>query len=401
MSRYQYTIHSPEDHQVISSTCVADSPERIRHKFKHMGYQVDSVKVQSKHKGQGQYKRVKHKDLVNFCRRFSVMYGAGLPLMDCLEALAEENDSRNLTGAINAIQDDIRGGATVADAFGRHPRIFSSLFVSMLRAGETAGKFDYILTELAEYIEREAELKRKMVQALAYPLTVLGLILVVTTAIILMVVPVFAKIYIQMDLVLPGPTVTLMAISKYAHIWIPTVVGTVIAVVVTIRSLKPDSPVRVAWDKALLSMALVGNVIRNVMLLRFIRTLAVMIKAGISLEDSIGLARDVAHSAAVTEATHMMQQSIRRGGAVADAARLHDFFPPMIVQAFAAGEQSGRLDTMLERFADGLKQDVDDAMKALVAKIEPLLIVVLSAIVGFVLLAIYLPMFDLMKGLRA
>jgi type IV pilus assembly protein PilC len=401
MTLYQYTIHSPDDNQVITSTCVAESPELIRARLKRIGYHIDTLKPHTRYRRAEQHKRVRRKDLVNFCRRFAVMYSAGLPLMDCLNSLALENDSSDLNAAITKVQKDIRAGTTVADAFGRHPRIFSSLFVNMLRAGETAGKFDYVLTELAGYIEREAELRRKIVQALAYPLTVFAMILVVTSAIMLLVVPVFAKIYSQMDLALPGPTVTLMFLSQYAPLWISGLVIVVVGWVVTLRILGPDSPLRVAWDRLLLSIPLIGKVIRDVILLRFIRTLAIMIKAGIPLDESIGLARNVAQNAAVNEASHMMQQSIRRGGAIADAARLHDFFPPMIVQAFVAGEEAGKLDEMLERFAEGLKQDVDDGVKSLVAKIEPMLIVVLSAIVGFILLAIYLPMFDLMKGLKA
>ncbi len=401
MALYQYTIHSPEDNQVITSTCRAENQEQICTKLKRIGYHVDTIKPHTRSRRTEQHKRVKHKDLVNFCRRFAVMYSAGLPLMDCLNSLAQENDSCDLIAAIKTIYHDIRAGTTVADAFGRHPRIFSSLFVNMLHAGETAGKFDYILTELASYIEREAELKRKIIQALAYPVTVFGMIIVVTSAIMILVVPVFAKIYTQMDLALPGPTVTLMFLSEYAPLWIGGLVIVIVGWVVTLRMVKPDSLLRVTWDRMVLSIAFIGRVIRDVILLRFIRTLSIMIKAGIPLEESISLARDVAHSAVVSEAAHMMQHSIRRGGAIADAARLHDFFPPMIVQAFAAGEEAGKLDEMLERFAEGLKQEVDDGVKALVAKIEPVLIVVLSAIVGFILLAIYLPMFDLMKGLKA
>ncbi|MFC1762527.1 type II secretion system F family protein [Planctomycetota bacterium] len=400
MATYQYTIHSPEDNQVISSTCVADSPELVRTKLKRIGYQIDSIKPYTKTGRQGTHKRTKMKDLVNFCRRFSVMYAAGLPLMDCLDSLAQENESQALAAALNTIRNDIRSGVAVADAFGRHPKIFKPFFTNMLRAGEAAGKFDYVLSELADYLERETELKRSVRQALAYPITVVGMIFVVTTAIVLFVVPVFARVFGQMGITLPGPTVTLMLISKYAPWWISLLIVGASGLLIARYYLKAQSKFQIAWDKTVLSMALIGKVVRNVTLLRFIRTLAIMIKAGIPLEEAIALARDVAHSAVVTEAAHMMHQSIRRGGAIADAARLHNFFPPMIVQALAAGEESGNLHGMLERFAEGLEQDVDDSVKHLVSMIEPILVVVLSCVIGFILLAIYLPIFDLMQSMQ-
>ncbi len=400
MASYQYTAHSPEDRQVISSICIAESPELIRTKLQRIGYQIDSIRPHAQRVHGRQHKRVKLKDLVHFCRGFSVMYGAGLPLLDCLESLSRETESQKLGKALEAILHDLRGGASVADAFDRHPKVFSSLFVNMIRAGEAAGTFDYTLSALANYLEQDVELKRSVRQALAYPITVVGMIFIVSAAIMLLVVPVFGRIYGELGIPLPGPTVALILLSRYAPFWISIVVTIVVGLVAAQRFLPKRSTLRAAWERVLLSTALVGRLIRHITLLRFIRTLSVMVKAGMPLDQGIGLAKDVAHSAMVTEASHMMQQSIRRGGTLAEAARLHNFFPPMIVQALATGEESGDLHSMLEHFATGLEQDVNDSVKQLVSMIEPILVVVLSFVIGFILLAIYLPIFDLMKGIK-
>lgn len=399
MPLYQYTAHSLDTQQPLQCRCMADSADRIRVGLQRIEFTADKIYTLPPH-ASGQHKRITLPDLVSFCRRFAVMYHAGLPLLECLSVLAADNESQRLRETLQDIHDHIQSGRGVADAFGRHPRVFSPFFINMMRAGETAGRFDYVLTELASTLEKDYDLRRKLLQALAYPAVVMLMILGVVTTMMLVVVPVFSRVYSKMGIELPGPTLTLMAISRHADIILGGLVAVVIMAILLMRWARHHHQAAAHLDRWKIGLPIMGSLWRNILLLRFIQTLTVMIRAGISLYESIGVAQDVAHHAVVDDAAEMMQRSIQRGGSLTDAIRLHDFFPQTIVHAFAAGEESGDLDPMLSRFADGLERDVDEGVKKLVSKVEPVLVVILSLIVGFVLMAIYLPMFDLMKGLR-
>ncbi len=399
MPLYQYTAHSLDTQQPLHCRCMADSAECIQVGLQRIGFTADKIAALPAH-ASGRHQRVTLPDLVNFCRRFAVMYHAGLPLLECLSVLASDNESQRLSTTLTDIHDHIQSGSGVADAFGRYPRIFTPFFINMIRAGETAGRFDYILTELARYIEKDYDLRRKILQALAYPAVVMLMILGVVTTIMLAVVPVFSRVYSKMGIELPGPTLTLMALSRHADLILGGLVAVIIGLVLLRVWSRRHHQLAARMDRWIIGLPVFGTLWRNVLLLRFLKTLTVMIRAGIPVYDAIGVAQDVAHHAVVDEAAEMMCRSVQRGGSLTDAIRLHDFFPQTIVHAFAAGEESGDLDPMLSRFSDGLEQDVDEGVKKLVSKIEPVLVVILSVIVGFVLMAIYLPMFDLMKGLR-
>jgi len=400
MGQYQYTTHAVDDGKVFTSTCYADDENQVRSQLKRMGYMVDSVKPQKIDKIFGQRKRIKLVDLVNMCRRFSVMYAAGLPLLECLSSLARENESKNLSGTLQHIHDDIERGSNVADAFAKHPKVFSSFFVNLLKAGETAGKFDYVLSQLAAYMEKEYDLKRKIRQTFAYPVVVGIMIFIVVTIIMIVVVPVFSKVYTEMGVPLPGPTIALIAISNNAGYVFPSIIALGIGLYFLHKKLKAIPAAKDWLDKSKLSMAMIGPVYHKVLLLKFIRTLSIMVTAGIPLSEAIIIARDVADNTAVSEAAGMIHRNIKRGGTVTEAVKLHGFFPQTIAHAFSTGETAGNLGEMLNRFAVGIEQDVDDGVKKIITKIEPLLVVIMSLVIGFILLAIYLPIFDLSKVLH-
>lgn len=400
MAEYQYTARAIDTNEVFTSTCYADNEGVVRSELKRIGYAVDSVVPRKTNEIFGQRKRIKLQDLVSICRRFSVMYAAGLSLLDCLSSLARENESKNLSDTLEDIHNRIEAGSDVANAFSKHPKVFSPLFVNLIRAGETAGKFDYVLGQLATYLEKEYDLKRKIRQALAYPLLVVAMIFVVVTAIMIVVVPAFSKVYMKLGIPLPGPTIALIFISNNAVYIFPSIIILSGGLWALHKKLRLRPVIKSWFDRTKLSMSMVGKVYHRIVLLKFIRTLSVMVAAGIQLSDAIAIAEDVADNAVVSEATNMIQHNIKRGGTITEAIKLHGFFPQSIVHAFAAGEKAGRLNEMLDKFAGGIEQDVDDGIKSLVTKIEPLLMIFLSLIVGFILLAIYLPIFDLMKVLR-
>ncbi len=397
MSQFQYTAHAVDDGKVFKSTCDAENEGVLRSDLKRMGYTVDEVRLQKNKQIFGQRKRVKLIDLVNMCRRFSVMYAAGLPLMDCLVSLSQENESKKLSDSLDDIRRQIEHGSNVAEAFSTHPKMFSPFFVNLLQAGEAAGKFDYVLKQLAVYMEKEYDLRRKIRQAFAYPMIVLIMILFVIIMIMIVVVPAFSKVYLKIGITLPGPTIALIYISNNIIYIFPSTIALAVGLWFLYKRLKTIPSIKTRLDRWKLSMAMVGKAYHKIVMLKFIRTFSITIAAGQQVSDALVIARDVANNAVVSEASVMIQRNIKRGGTITDAIKLHDFFPQSIVHTFSIGEKAGKLDEVLGKFAIGIEQDVDDEIRKLITKIEPLLMVVLSLVVGFVLLAIYLPIFDLVK----
>lgn len=400
MTQFQYTARAVDNNEVFSSTCYADDEGAVSSQLKRMGYTVDSVRPRKAAAIFRKRKRIKLADIVNMCRRFSVMYAAGLSLMDCLSSLAQENESEKLSETLEDIRNKIERGSNIADAFSRHPRVFSPLFVNLLRAGETAGKFDYVLGQLATYMEKEYDLRRKIRQALTYPLIVVVAIFLVVTVIMIVVVPAFSDVYLKLGVQLPGPTIALISISNNAIYIFPSIIVLAVGLWALHKKLRTVPVVRFRLDKWKLSTSIIGTVYHKIVLLKFIRTLSIMVAAGIRLSEAIAIAENVADNTAVSEAANMIQRNIKRGGTITEAIKLHSFFPQTIVHAFSAGEEAGSLTKMLGKFANGIEQDVDDGIKRLVTKIEPMMVAILSLIVGFILLAIYLPIFDLMKVIR-
>jgi type IV pilus assembly protein PilC len=325
------------------------------------------------------------------------MYTAGLPLMECLSSLAQENESQNLSDTLQDIHEQIEQGSNVGDAFGKHPKVFSAFFVNLLRAGETAGKFDFVLVQLAAFTEKQYELKRKIRQALAYPIVVVVMIFLVVTAIMIVVVPVFSEVYTKLGVPLPGPTITLIMISNNAIPISLSIIALTVGMSVLYKKIGFLPAVKAWLDRQKLSMVMIGPVYHKVLLLKFIRTLSIMIAAGIPVSEAIAIANDVADNTVVSEAVTMVQHNIKRGGTITEAVKMHGFFPKTIVHAFATGEESGKLAQILGKFAVAVEHDVDDEIKKLVLVIEPMLMVVMSMVVGFILLAIYLPIFDVIK----
>ena len=223
------------------------------------------------------------------------------------------------------------------------------------------------------------------------------MIFFVVTTIMIVVVPAFSEVYTKMGIPLPGPTITLIHISNNIVYIIPSIIAAAIGLFALYKKIQNVHSIKNWLDRQKLSLAMTGPVYHKIVLLKFIRTLSVMVTAGISLSEALAIAKDVADNSVASEAVDMVQRNIKRGGTITEAIKLHDFFPKTIVHAFSAGEESGKLGEMLSKFAGGVEQDVDDGIKRLVVKIEPMLMVVMSLIIGFILLAIYLPIFDVVK----
>ena len=392
MVEYNYTVHDTSG-RICKSRCDAQSQSALRVQLKAMGYTVNSITPKSTYLSAKRRKNIKPRDIVNMCRQFSTMYSAGLELMECLSSLAKENESEKLSAILLDIRDQISKGSNIADAFAGYPKVFGEFFCNMLAAGETTGKFDYVLETVAVYIEKQYELKRKIRGALTYPLMVLITLLVVVGAIMVLVVPVFSEVYQKLGVPLPGPTVALIFIAD--NFWY--VVAAMIALFglgwIVLKNIRNIPAISTRLDKIKLALP----VYHKIVLLKFLQTLNLAVSAGVILSDAIRLARNVAGNSIASEAADMIDASIKRGGTITEAVKLHGFFPQSIGHAFAAGEKSGNLEEILNKFTLGIERDVDDEIKRLITRIEPLVIVILSLIVGFVMIAIYLPIFDIMK----
>ena len=392
MAMYSYTIRDAQG-GIFKSHCEAQSEAALRSRLKTIGYTVNSITKKAKSLFSQRHKNINSRDIVNMCRQFSVVYGTGLNLMDCLLLIAKENQSEKLSCILQEIHDKIAKGKNIADAFSEYPKVFSPFFVNMLRAGETTGKFDYILENLAVYVEKQYELKRKIRSALTYPVIVLITLFIVVGIIMTFVVPAFSKVYEKLGVSLPGPTLALIYISNnFVYIALGIIVLFGLGWILFKKG-QTIPKVRVLIDK----MKLAVPVYHKIVLLKFLQSLNLALSAGIMLSEAIGISKDVAANSIASEAADMIEANIRRGGTITEAVKLHSFFTLSIGYAFAAGEQSGNIVEMLGKFMVGITQDVDDGIKKLITTIEPLVIIILSMIVGFVMIAIYLPIFDIMK----
>ena len=334
MILYDYKVHDAND-KTVRSYCHAASEAALRTQLRSMGYTIDSIAQKTMGRIFSRRTRIKSQDIVSMCRRFSIMYSAGLNLLDCLSSLSRENESRELSDILRNIHDTIAGGEGVADAFARYPKVFSPFFINMIRAGEATGKFAYILGELAAYVEKQQELKRTIRSALAYPLMVLVMIILVVTAIVMFVVPVFSDVYARLGIALPGPTLTLISISDNAAYFIPSVFVALGLIWIANKKIQKIPLAKLFVDRIKLDLPLIGKVYRRMVLLRFIRTLSLAVSAGIPLSHAVPISSDVASNGVISSAAQMIERSINHGGTITDAIKLHGFFPQSILHAFS------------------------------------------------------------------
>lgn len=395
MAVYCYKVHDSKG-RIFKSTCQARSEAALRSQLKAMGYAVNSIVQKPASWISKEHNRVKQRDIVSMCRQFSIMYNSGLNLMDCMQTVAKENESKQLSRILHEIHDQIAKGSSVADAFSRYQDVFSAFFINMLRTGEVTGKLDYVLDKLSIYVEKQYDLKRKIQTALTYPAMVIIVLLLVTTGVIVIVVPAFSEVYLKIGVQLPAPTRALIFVAdNISYVFVATIALPGLCWI-AYRRLHHIDAIRRRLDRAKLAIP----VYHKIVLLKFLQTLSLTISAGTLLSEAIGISRKVAGNVVAFEAADMIRSSIERGRTISEAVKLHDFFPQSVGHAFAAGEKSGELENMLTRFAIGMERDVDEEVKRMITKIEPLIVLALSMVIGFVMLAIYLPIFDIMKMIR-
>jgi type IV pilus assembly protein PilC len=328
------------------------------------------------------------------------MYGAGLGIARCLETLEEQTENPSFARVIGDIRGKIEAGSGLEEAFAAHRALFSDFFLGMLSAGESGGKLATALEMSAQYLEKQAELRRKVTGAFAYPVVVTVTCVGVVGFLLMFVVPVFSKLYRQLNVQLPLPTQVLVNLSVMFREWWWAVGLGIVGAVVIVKKVLEHPTVGARLDDFKLNMPLLGRLNRMIAVSKFIRTFAMLASVGVPLVRALEVASVVAHNYRVCRIAESLQEAVEAGHPVAGSLKKHDLFPPMITQLATSGEEAGVLCDMLNKGVDFLDKDIERTINAVLVKLEPALTVVMGLIVAFLLMGVYLPMFDYMSHLE-
>ncbi|HYH78550.1 MAG TPA: type II secretion system F family protein [Longimicrobium sp.] len=343
---------------------------------------------------------IKTREVVIFTRQFSTMINSGLPLVQSLTILAEQTENKYFQKVISKVLLDIQAGQTLADSLRRHPKVFTDLYVNMVAAGEAGGILDVILMRLAVFLEKNDALARKIKGAMVYPAVMLIVVVLCTTILLWKVVPVFAGMFTGAGLALPLPTRVVLALSNFLQNYMWLLVLAVIAIVIAVRQYYKTSSGRLQIDTLLLKMPVLGNLLRKSAVSRFTRTLGTLVSSGVSILDGLQITARTAGNRVVHDAVMKSRASIAGGATISDPLKESGVFPPMVVQMINVGEQTGGLDEMLSKIADFYDDEVDAAVSALTSILEPIMIVVMGVVIGGIVVAMYLPMFDMINAVH-
>lgn len=343
--------------------------------------------------------KVTKKDLVIFTRQFSTMIDAGLPLVQGLNILSEQMENKTFKGMLKQVTKDVEGGSTLADALNKHPKVFDALFVNLVAAGEVGGILDTILQRLAAYIEKAEKLKSKVKGAMVYPVAVLIIGVLVMAVIMVFVIPVFQEMFSSLGKGLPALTQLVINISNFTKGNIHFMIGGVIVIIWAFRRYRRTSSGKRIIDIALLKLPIFGELIKKVAVARFTRTLGTMISSGVPILDALEITAKTSGNAVVEEVIYEARTSIAEGQTIADPLSESDIFPGMVTQMISVGESTGALDAMLEKIANFYDDEVDASVSALTALMEPLMMMFLAGALGPIIIAMYLPIFQMASAM--
>jgi type IV pilus assembly protein PilC len=344
-------------------------------------------------------KRASAKSLAVFTRQFSVMIDAGLPLVQCLDILGSQEEDKNFAAVILQTRSDVESGASLADAMRKHPKAFDHLFVNMVAAGEAGGILDTILKRLATYIEKNVKLKSQVKSAMIYPVAVIVIAALVVGVILWKVIPTFAQLFEGLGAELPLPTRVVIWLSNSLVSYFPIMAVAFVAIGWAFRTYYVTEGGKRVVDGTMLKMPILGDILRKIAVARFCRTLATLISSGVPILDGLEITARTSGNSVIEDAVMATRKSIERGETIASPLRETTVFPPMVVQMIGVGETTGALDTMLAKIADFYEDEVDTAVAGLLTLLEPVMIAFLGVIVGGIVIAMYLPIFDLISKL--
>ena len=340
--------------------------------------------------------KVKLKDLAIFSRQFATMISSGLSLLRTLNILSEQTENPLLAETTGALREDVERGSSLSAAMTKHPKVFSTLYVSMVRAGETGGQLDIILERVADTFEKDYKLRQKVKSAMTYPVIVAGIAVVLVTIMLLFVVPTFAEMFKDLGGELPLPTKILVTMSTQAKIILPLFVIASIGLTIAYKKARAkNADFRLRADKIKLRIPVFGELFKKVAMSRFSRTLGLLLRAGVPVLQALDIVADTTGNEVLARAAHAVKDSVKGGESMSAPLKEHDVFPPMVVQMIAVGEDTGALDQMLDKVSDFYDQEIESMTESLTALIEPIMIAVLGGIVGSMIIALYMPMFKI------
>ncbi len=338
---------------------------------------------------------IKKLDLSRFTRQFATMISAGLPMVQCLEILGTQMESAEFRKVIVQVKEAVQSGATLSEALGRQKKVFDDLYVNMVEAGEIGGALDTILIRLAQYREKSDRLVRKVKGALVYPIVVMIVAGGVTFAMLRFIVPIFAKMFSGLGAELPAPTQFILDLSNFLKVNTMLIIFLLVVAIIAFKLFLRNPKGRLIFDGFKLRMPLLGNLVRKSAISRFTRTLSTLLSSGVSILDALNITAKTAGNMVLHNAIKKSMLSIAEGETITAPLKEVGVFPPMVTQMISVGEKTGGLDEMLSKIADFYDEEVDAAVAALTSIIEPVIIVFMGAIIGGILIAMYLPMFDI------
>ena len=342
------------------------------------------------------------KDLVVFTRQFGTMINAGLPLIQCLEILSTQSENAALRKAIGAVKGQVEGGSTFSDALRKHPKIFDDLYINMVHAGEVGGLLDTILSRLSKHIEKAMKLKAQIKSAMVYPSAIVGIAVIVIAVLMIWVIPVFEKMFKELSngkMALPGPTQLVIDMSNFVQGNWYLIVGAVVAVVFGIKKYYATPQGRLAIDRFLLKVPVMGDLIRKASVAKFTRTLGTLLSSGVPLLEALTICAKTSGNKVVEGALLDARVSISGGKTISEPLAKCGTFPKMVTHMIAVGESTGALDSMLGKIADFYEEEVDQAVTSLTALLEPMMMVFLGVTIGFIVIAMYLPIFSMASAI--
>jgi type IV pilus assembly protein PilC len=399
---YEYKVRDRAGN-LVSGQLIGDSEGLVMTKLREMGMTpivVKKAKAGLKMEINLRPGHVKLKDLAVFSRQFATMVNSGLPILRALSILSDQTENKELQKVLVQVRLDVEQGQSLSGAMDRHPKAFSDLYVAMVKAGETGGVLDNVLLRLADNIEKEVELRRKVKSAMTYPVVVVMLVGLIMSAMLLFVVPQFKSIYAQLGGTLPLPTQILLtasnAVRSYWYVFALFLFGMSFA----FRRYKRTDRGRAQMDAVKLKIPVFGGLFHKTALARFSSTLGMLLRSGVPILQALDIVSETVNNKVISSAVGDVQGAVREGESMAKPLSRHSVFPPMVVQMLAVGEETGAVDTMLDKVADFYNAEVTASVDALTSLIEPLMIAIVGGAVGAAVIALYMPMFNIIKLIK-
>lgn len=394
MPNFSY-VAKLQDGRTVTGVVEAPNQEAVLQSLHTQGLVVLSVSLKSSSSVFSLGGRVKTEDLAIFARQMATLVDAGIPIVGGLEAVAGQMENKALREVVIRVYEAVEGGMNLTTAIAKQSGVFPPLFISMVKAGETSGHLAKVLDRLAMYLEKSASLQRKVKSACIYPSIVIGMAAMITTLLMLKVIPVFKEMFASLGTDLPLPTRILIGVSDGMRTFFIPIVGFIVGGVFFLKRALKTKGGGLWWDRMLLKLAVIGPIIRKVAIAKFSRTLATLVQSGVQILVALEIVAETAGNQVVADAVLQVKNSIKEGENISEPLAASGVFPPIVVRMIAVGEQTGRLEDMLTKIAESYEDQVDTAVSGLTSAIEPIIIAVLGVVVGGIVISIFLPIFKL------